>query len=83
MRLKAIHPRPRSKKEISNAVHQLYSEMDDDIRKKILDTFKDKLKECIRVHGHSIHNWKKSNRIRGNYHTDFDDAYSDDVEYHD
>ncbi|KAJ2994147.1 hypothetical protein HDV02_001844, partial [Globomyces sp. JEL0801] len=63
MRLKALRPRAATE-EISKVMQQLYSELTDEDRTKVLDTFKDKLRTVIKSGGHTILGWKPKKKPR-------------------
>lgn len=81
MRLKALRPRPRTKADISAAFHKLYSELDDGIRMKTINLFRNKLKECIEINGYPVKYPAKFKRVLTNYHTDIESNYGSDDEY--
>ena len=51
MRFKAINPRPTTKTGIIDAVLEIWENLEDDIRTKTIDTFKQGLRVCIKNKG--------------------------------
>ena len=47
MRLKALRPRPRTKARMRNAMMDIWDELADDIRIKIVGSFRKRLRACI------------------------------------
>ena len=72
MKLKAMKPRPRSKDAISAAMHQIWLQIDDDTRKKTCELFRDKLRKCLEVKGHTIFSGSRKHKVHRHCETDFD-----------
>jgi transposase len=81
MKLKAIKPRPRSKADISNAMHKIWLGIDDDTRQKCCDKFRGNLKRCSDFKGYPIFKRTRKRTSNCTYHTDIDSDYSIDDLY--
>jgi hypothetical protein len=51
MKMKAIHPRPRTPASIRDAILAIWDELTDHARVKTVETFRQRLKECIENKG--------------------------------
>lgn len=51
MKMKALTPRPRKPKEITVAILQIWDDLTDHAREKTVDTFRQRLRECIENKG--------------------------------
>jgi transposase len=81
MRLNQLNPKPRTKEEISSAMHHLYAKLDDEVRKKTIDTFRENLKKCIENSGHPINDYHAAKKVKETYHTDYEMDESSDDDY--
>jgi transposase len=81
MKLKSMKPRPRSKKEISAAMHKIWTEIDDTVRQQCCDKFRDNLKRCLEVKGYPIFKKTGKHIPHRDCHTDIDEYDSMDDFY--
>jgi transposase len=51
MKMKAIHPRPRTRATIRDAILEIWDGLTDYARVKTVETFRQRLKECIKHKG--------------------------------
>jgi transposase len=51
MKVKALHPRPSTPRQIQEAVLDIWDNLEDSIRTKTIDTFRKRLRECIKNKG--------------------------------
>ena len=54
MKLKRMKPRPRSHANMRNAMLKIWSELDDDLRVDLLQTFRSRFEKCIKAKGNLI-----------------------------
>jgi DDE superfamily endonuclease/Transposase len=54
MKMKALRPRPRTHANMRDACLQIWSELDDDIRRNLLNGFKGRLEKCLAANGQII-----------------------------
>ena len=54
MKMKALKPRPRSHATMRDAVLQIWGNLDDSIRNSLMNTFKQRLRDCIDAGGDII-----------------------------
>ena len=52
MKMKARHPRPRTRQSIIDTIKEIWLELEDGTRKKLCMAFRDRLSECIKNKGH-------------------------------
>ena len=54
MKLKRMKPRPRSHANMRNAMLKIWSELDDDLRVDLFQTFRSRLEKCLKAKGDLI-----------------------------
>jgi transposase len=54
MKLKAMRPRPRTKATMRNAMMDIWDELDDTIREKLIMTFRSRCEKCIENKGELV-----------------------------
>lgn len=54
MKMKALKPRPRTYAKMRDAMLQIWSELSDELRKDLLDTFRGRLEKCLKAKGDLI-----------------------------
>jgi transposase len=81
MKLKALHPRPRNKEDISAAMKKIWEEMDEKVRQECCDKFREKLKRCLDVEGYSIFNRDRKHSQKRDCHEEYDSDSSSDSLY--
>jgi transposase len=81
MKLKSLKPRPRNKEDMSAAFFKIWLELGDDIRMKVCNSFREKLKKCLEVKGNVIFNHRRKGAPRRDCHTDYDSDSSTDSTY--
>lgn len=78
MKLKALKPRPRNKKDMAASMHQIWLGIDDTVRQQCCDKFRENLKRCLEVKGYPIFKKTHKRTSHRDCHTEFD---SDDELY--